>query len=117
MSHLPIASSIEWNPEPNQLVLLAGTEGDIQTIGLLLATLPVTARGQVFIEVSASAEALAIDAPGRFTVTVLDRSRGQDLRLSVNAWLSEMLPTSAYDEHSVYAWIAADGPAKVLSSN
>ena len=125
MSHPEIATSnIAWNPSPEQLILLAGTERDIPSIALLLATLPVGSRGQVFIET----ELLAVptepdaglpqlDAPGRFTVTWLDRSRGQDLRTSVDAWLSEMLPTSATTEHTVYAWVAADGPARVLSSD
>lgn len=117
MSHSEIAPSIAWNPAPNQLVLLAGTERDIPSIALMLSTLPATARGQVFIEVGTATHLPAMDAPGRFTVTILDRSRGQDLRRSVDAWLSEMLPTSAFDEHAVYAWIATDGPAKVLSSN
>jgi len=47
----------------------------------------------------------------------LDRSRGQQLRRSVDAWLSEMLPVSGVEEHTVYAWIAADGAARSLSSN
>jgi hypothetical protein len=45
------------------------------------------------------------------------RDRGQQLRRSVDAWLAEMLPVSAFGESSVYAWIAADGPARLLTSD
>jgi NADPH-dependent ferric siderophore reductase len=117
MTHLESTSQLSWNPSPEHVVLLAGTDRDIPTIALLLSTLPATARGQVFIETDVVGESASLEAPGRFTVTWLDRSRGQQLRRSVNAWLSEMLPTSAFAEHSVYAWVAADGPARVLSSN
>jgi hypothetical protein len=45
------------------------------------------------------------------------RDRGQRLTRSVEAWLSEMLPVSAFTSSSVYAWIAADGPARLITSD
>ena len=83
----------------------------------MLATLDVKATGQVFIEVDSADQIEALDTPPRFSVCWLDRSRGQQLRRSVDAWLSEMLPVSGLEEHSVYAWIPADGAARSLSSN
>ena len=58
-----------------------------------------------------------LDAPGRFAICWLVRDRGQALRRSVDAWLSEMLPVSAFDDYSVYAWISHEGSARVLTSN
>lgn len=109
--------AIAWNPQNAQRFLLAGDESHIDTIRLILATLPHSARGQVFIEVAALADVSTIDAPGRFTVCWLVRERGQQLRRSVDAWLSEMLPVSAFDDATVYSWIAADGQARLLRSN
>jgi hypothetical protein len=45
------------------------------------------------------------------------RERGQSVTRSVDAWLSEMLPVSAFGESTVYAWVADQGPARLLSSN
>ena len=39
------------------------------------------------------------------------------LRRSLDAWLSEMLPVSAFGSSSVYSWVAADGPARLLTSD
>ena len=111
------ASSIGFNPAADDRILLAGDETDITTIRLALATLPVRARGQVFIEVQSETDITELAAPGRFAVCWLLRDRGQELRRSVDAWLSEMLPVSGLDDHTVYAWIARDGDARLLSSN
>ena len=83
----------------------------------MLATLGPKATGQVFIEVDSADEIETLEAPPRFSVCWLDRSRGQQLRRSVDAWLSEMLPVSGLEEHTVYAWIPAEGAARSLSSN
>ncbi len=106
-----------WNPGSAQRILLAGDEGSFDTIRLILATLPSTARGQVFLEVQSEHDVQTITAPGRFAVCWLARDRGQRLRRSVDAWLTEMLPVSPYGESTVYAWIAADGPARLLTSD
>ncbi len=107
----------DWNPADTDRLLLAGDETAIDTIALILATLPADARGQVFVEVQSDANVGTLAAPGRFSICWLVRDRGQSLRQSVDAWLSEMLPISAFEESSVYAWIAADGPARLLTSS
>ena len=106
-----------WQPSAAHRLLLAGDERAIPEMRAMLSELPAAARGQVFIEVESASDVGILDAPGRFTVTWLVRDRGQQLRRSVDAWLSEMLPVSAFTESTVYAWIASDGPARLLSSN
>ena len=110
-------ASIGWNPDASDRILLAGDEAALPVIQTILATLPAKARGQVFVEVQSDDDIVALTAPGRFAVCWLVRDRGQSLRRSVDAWLSEMLPSSAFDDHQVYAWIANDGAARILSSN
>lgn len=113
----PEALPISWAPCAADRILLAGDESSVDTIREILATLPAPARGQVFVEVQADSDILQLDAPGRFTVSWLVRDRGQRLARSVDAWLSEMLPVSAVRSSSVYAWIATDGPAKLITSD
>lgn len=108
---------IAWDPQPTDRLLLAATGDEIEQLTHVLSQLSASARGQVFIEVASAEDVSVVDAPGRFTVTWLQRDRGQSLGRSIDAWLSEMLPTSAFDEHRVYAWIAAEGPARTLTSN
>ncbi len=108
--------SARWDPQPADRMLLAGSEDSIETIALILATLPAMTRGQVFVEVGSESDVGRLDAPGRVTVTWLVREHGQALQQSVDAWLSEMLPVSGVSEFSVYAWIAADGPARLITS-
>ncbi len=110
-------ASIGWNPSATDRLLLAGDEASLPAIRMILATLPAKATGQVFIEVHSLDDVEPLHAPSRFAVCWIARDRGQHLRQSVDAWLSEMLPVSGLEEHSVYAWIAADGAARVLSSN
>lgn len=106
-----------WQPTAAHRLLLAGDESAIPEMRAMLATLPASARGQVFVEVQSASDVEVLEAPGRFTITWLVRDRGQQLRRSVDAWLSEMLPVSAFTESTVYAWIASDGQARLLSSN
>jgi NADPH-dependent ferric siderophore reductase len=110
-------ASVGWNPDASDRILLAGDENALPAIQTILATLPARARGQVFVEVQSADDIVELAAPGRFAVCWLVRDRGQVLRRSVDAWLSEMLPVSAFDDHSVYAWIANDGAARTLTSN
>ena len=84
---------------------------------MLLATLPANARGTVFLEVESADQIDPVDAPPRFSVRWLVRDRGQRLERSVNAWLDEMLPVSAFGATSVYAWIASRGAARQLTSD
>ena len=106
-----------WNPGDRDRILLAGHAADVPLIRLVLATLSAKSRGQIFIEVDSADEIEVLDAPTRFAICWLLRDRGQELQRSVDAWLSEMLPVSGTEEHSVYAWFASDGVARVLSSN
>jgi len=108
---------IAWNPQSADRVLLAGDETSIDAISMILATLPARSRGQVFIEVDSADDIQQLSAPGRFGVCWLLRERGQSVARSVDAWLSEMLPVSAFGESTVYAWVAHQGPARLLSSN
>ena len=112
----PVAS-IGFNPGADDRILLAGDGSDLPTMRIALATLSPKARGQVFVEVQSETDVTELAAPGRFSVSWLVRDRGQSLRRSVDAWLSEMLPVSGFDDHTVYAWIASDGDARILSSN
>ena len=98
-------------------ILLAGDLSSLPEFRSMLATLEPKSTGQVFIEVDSADQIEELVTPPRFSVCWLDRSRGQQLRRSVDAWLSEMLPVSGVEEHTVYAWIAADGAARSLSSN
>jgi NADPH-dependent ferric siderophore reductase len=106
-----------WMPQSADRLLLAGDERALAEIQAILADLPPKARGQVFVEVQSVDDVGTLTTPGRVTVSWLVRDRGQDLRRSVDAWLSEMLPVSAFGESTVYAWIASDGPARLLSSD
>ena len=112
-----IAQNIAWNPQPADRLLLAGDESSLEMIRVILATLPASARGQVFVDVQSEGDIQPLTAPGRFAVCWLVRDRGQQLRRSLDSWLSEMLPVSAFGESTVYAWVAADGPARLISSN
>lgn len=117
MSLSEVNPAIRWNPSPTDRILLAGDSASLPVLRTLLATLGAKSTGQIFVEVDSLDEVEALNAPSRFSVCWLDRSRGQQLRRSVDAWLSEMLPVSGVEEHRVYAWIAADGAARSLSSN
>ena len=115
--HPETTASIAWKPRDADRLLLAGDERALETIRVIVATLPARARGQVFIEVQSESDIETLIAPGRFAVCWLVRDRGQALRRSVDAWLGEMLPVSAFAESTVYSWVASDGPARLLSSN
>ena len=112
-----LTASIAWNPAANDRLLLAGDERALPAIETLLATLPSNSRGQVFLEVGSDGDVRHLVAPGRIVVCWLVRDRGQSLRRAVDAWLSEMLPSDVRTQHRLYAWIAADGPARQLSSD
>jgi NADPH-dependent ferric siderophore reductase len=111
-----LSASIAWRPVDGDLVLLAGTADDLPVIETALATLPAKARGQVFIEVDTMDEMRDLSAPGRVCVTWLARVDGRSLSVALEAWLAEMLPVQFDREHRVYAWIAGEGAARVISS-
>jgi NADPH-dependent ferric siderophore reductase len=111
-----LSASIAWRPAEGELVLLAGRSDDLPVIETALATLPERARGQVFVEVGSAAEVRELTAPGRVCITWLVRERARTLATALEAWLAEMLPVEAGREHRVYAWIAGEGAARVLSN-
>jgi NADPH-dependent ferric siderophore reductase len=111
-----LSASIAWRPADGDLVLLAGTADDLPVIETALATLPAKARGQVFIEVGSIDEVRELSAPGRVCVTWLARESGHSIQIAVEAWLAEMLPVEFDREHRVYAWIAGEGAARMLSN-
>ena len=111
-----LSASIAWRPADGDLVLLAGTADDLPVIETALATLPARARGQVFIEVESLDAMRDLNAPGRVCVTWLSRDAGRSIQTAVEAWLAEMLPVDLDREHRVYAWIAGEGTARVLSN-
>ncbi len=112
-----LTASISWKPAETDRLLIAGDEHALPAIRTLLATLPGMARGQVFVEVQSVEDIDPLVAPGRVMVCWVVRDRGQSLTRSLDAWLSEMLPVDGLKEHTIYAWIAAEGPAHLLSSN
>lgn len=111
-----LPASISWQPTPGDQVLLGGTVDDLALIETVLATLPPRTRGQVFIEVEDAAGIRPIDAPGRVCVTWLRRDLGRSLHAAVAAWVEEMLPVDVEREHRVYAWIAGDRAAHLLTN-
>jgi NADPH-dependent ferric siderophore reductase len=112
-----VLDSIQWSPSATDKVLLAGTERSIPVIRAILASLPAKARGQVFVEVDSTDDVDPIVGPGRVMICWLLRDRGQSVQRSVDAWLSEMLPTEFDREHSVYAWVDGMAAARTLTSN
>jgi NADPH-dependent ferric siderophore reductase len=83
-------------------VFFAGDASAIDDIQTMLEVLPICARGQVFIEVADASEIVPVTAPGRVTVSWLDRSRrsgrpgtgercvaGTALDRATRAWLGE----------------------------
>jgi NADPH-dependent ferric siderophore reductase len=108
-----LSASIAWRPADGDLVLLAGTVDDLPVIETALATLPAKSRGQVFIETASPDAVRELSAPGRVCVTWLPAGR---LPVALEAWLAEMLPIEVGREHRVYAWIAGEGAARVLTS-
>jgi NADPH-dependent ferric siderophore reductase len=111
------ALAINWCPAPGDAILIATDEHGIDTARLLLATLPASARGTVFLEVESADGISVVQAPPRISVRWLVRTRGQRLERSVDAWLQEMLPVTAFGEARVYAWVASRGPARLLTSD
>ncbi len=111
-----LPASIAWHPESGDLVLLGVALEDLTVAETVLATLPVKARGQVFVAAESEADIRPVAAPGRFCVTWLLRDRGQALQPAIDAWLAEMLPVEFDREHRVYAWVSGDTTARALVS-
>ncbi|TPW75953.1 SIP domain-containing protein [Schumannella soli] len=111
-----LAASVSWQPDAGDTILLAADAAELPVIETLVATLPVRARGRIFIEVENADQIGYLETPGRVCVSWLVRDRGQSLRTAVDAWLAEMLPLELEREHRVYAWIAGDAAAHAITS-
>lgn len=109
----PCLEDVDWNPAAGDVVLLAVDADSIERAQVLLATLPATARGTVFVEIEHLDDAERLEAPPRFSVRWLVRDRGQGLQQAVDAWLGEMLAPGG---PRVYAWVSSRGPARVLTA-
>lgn len=112
-----LLDAVDWHPVDGDVVLIATDEHGIDTAQALLDSLPREARGTAFIEVACAADIAVLDAPRRFSVRWLVRERGQRLERSVDAWLEEMLPVTAFGDDRVYAWVASRGPARLLTAD
>lgn len=88
-------------------VFFAGDASSIGAIQTMLEVLPICARGQVFLEVDDASQIVPVEAPGRVTITWLDRSKrsgrpgtgerclpGVALERAVRAWLAEFFVDS-----------------------
>jgi NADPH-dependent ferric siderophore reductase len=111
-----LPATIAWQPANGDLVLLGATADDLPVVETVLASLPVKARGQVFVEVDNAEEIRDVAAPGRFCVTWLRRDLGQSMRAAADAWLAEMLPVDLDQEHRVYAWFSGEPAAHHLTN-
>lgn len=110
-------------PASTGRILLAADETALDSLGSVIASLPGTARGQVFVEVASADQIVAIEAPELMTVTWLAResrsgnpgtsrrcAHGQALERAVLAWVSEMSTGDAgHDDGEVTAWVDGAG--------
>jgi NADPH-dependent ferric siderophore reductase len=89
---------IDWRPGTATDLLLAGDETAVPAIAAILESLPADCRVHSFIEVPDAADRLALDIPGHFEVTWLDRSGGANgcaLMPAVETWAAEHPETVA----------------------
>lgn len=103
-------------------ILFAGDASSIGDIQTMLEVLPICARGQVFIEVDDASQIVPVTAPGRVSISWLDRSRrsgrpgtgegcsrGMALDRAVRAWLGEFFVDRASLVESDYVfWISGE---------
>ncbi|MDO9395335.1 MAG: SIP domain-containing protein, partial [Herbiconiux sp.] len=110
-------------------VLIAGTESNLDEVRALVASLPESARGQVFVEVATAAQIDPMATPERVTVTWLTRDTrsgdmgsglacapGQALGRALHAWVGEMSTGDAeIDGDEVCVWLARDLPTEYVA--
>jgi len=108
-------------------VLLAGDSRDIPAMRRLVASLPMTAYGQVFIEIVTDVQRELLLAPPGVQVSWLlrDRNRsdsdprhmalsGELVARAVRAWANEWMPEADLDEtHHYVLWIGCTANARV----
>ncbi|MFC4138629.1 siderophore-interacting protein [Microbacterium sp. GCM10011525] len=80
---------LEWKPGDAGTVLIAGDETAAPAICSIVQSLPAHLRGEVFVEVPTTADALEVDAPEEVRVTWIGRDgapHGERLTAAVHAW-------------------------------
>jgi hypothetical protein len=108
---------------PIDHVMIAGSVGDLDAIQALLALLPETAYGQIFIEDGAGAADLsALRPPARMTLARLratdaDRGdgapelvlarKGTQLAVAIEAWAAEWIPDEPVVERITTMWVGS----------
>jgi NADPH-dependent ferric siderophore reductase len=96
---------------PLRHVLVAADLVDLPVVELLLADLPASAYGQVYVETPAGAELPELAAPARLTVTRLTRTAdtapGDLLGAAIAGWVAEWLPEEPCEDRSVALWAGA----------
>jgi NADPH-dependent ferric siderophore reductase len=115
-----ILEAVGWTPADADQILLVGDTRSVPMLRVILGTLDAKTRGQVFVEVENADEIVALETPKRVTVCWLDRSRsadmvpGQLVKRAADAWLSEMMPFTDAEEHSILAWYATEARSRLL---
>ncbi|MFC4223075.1 SIP domain-containing protein [Lysinibacter cavernae] len=112
--------------------LIAGDESSLSEVELGIATLPLCAKGRIFVEVESADQIVLLDAPPRMVVSWFVRESasgalslpGEKISRAAAAWASEML----VEDHAtgvtpgVQAWLVGsertmDGIREVLSDS
>lgn len=112
-------------PEAAAHFLLVGDAGDLPTLRVIVARLPVNAYGQIFVELAADERAEPWEVPGQMTVTWLRRQRrppgssrhvhrGEPVARAVMAWVSEWIPDPYPESELPYVlWIGCSASSHV----
>lgn len=112
------ASASRRAPKETQYqYLLTADETSLAELEAMIQTLPICARGRVFVEVESPEDVSVLDVPTRMTVTWLTRSNrsgapgscrscapGEAVARAVTAWSNEML-CDLPDEQHVKVWL------------
>ncbi|GGF30927.1 hypothetical protein GCM10011519_00430 [Marmoricola endophyticus] len=105
---------------PLEHVLIAGDSSEIDAIRALLALLPSTTYGQVYVETISGTVLPEISAPRRVTVTMLPRDAadlaGERLASAVDGWLAEWIPEEPEPDRDLTIWLGEVAGARVETS-
>ena len=89
------AGGYEWSPGRATTLLLAGDETATPAVSAIVESLPLDARGAVFLEVPCADDVLTLRTPPGVSLTWLPRDRagsppyGEALAAAVRAWAAE----------------------------
>jgi NADPH-dependent ferric siderophore reductase len=94
---------------PLEHVLVAGDLSELESVRALLALLPDTAYGQVYVELDAADELPPVASPPRVTVSRVTRAAheqvGGPLTEAVAGWTAEWMPDEPAAERAVSLWL------------